>query len=75
MAKKNAQVKIRLVSTGKNAKGEATGYTYYINKNPRNQPEKMKFRKYDPRAVNPETGKPGMHVLFEEKKMPPHKKN
>ena len=75
MAKKSATVKIRLVSTGMNEKGEPTGYTYYIKKNPRNQTEKMKFRKYDPRAVHPETKKRGCHVLFEEKKMPPHKKN
>lgn len=75
MAKKTNTVKIRLLSTGKNAKGEDTGYTYYIVKNPRNQTEKMRFRKYDPRAINAETGKQGAHVWFEEKKMPPHKKN
>ncbi|MAM35078.1 MAG: 50S ribosomal protein L33 [Alphaproteobacteria bacterium] len=75
MAKKGNTVKIRLISTGKNTKGEPTGYTYYIIKNPRNQTEKMKFRKYDPRAVHPDTGKVGAHVMFEEKKMPPHKKN
>ncbi len=75
MAKKGSITKIRLISTGLNAKDAPTGYTYYISKNPRNQTEKMKFRKYDPRAINPETGKLGCHVLFEEKKMPPHKKN
>ncbi len=75
MAKKSATVKIRLISTGKNAKGEPTGSTYYIAKNPRNQTEKMKFRKYDPRAIHPETGGKGAHCWFEEKKMPPHKKN
>ena len=52
-----------------------SAYTYYISKNPRNITEKMKFRKYDPRAVHPDTGKVGCHVSFEEKKMPPHKKN
>lgn len=75
MAKKNDSVKIRLVSTGKNAKGNPTGYTYYIKKNPRNITEKMRFRKYDPRAINEATGKPGCHVMFEEKKLPPAKKN
>jgi large subunit ribosomal protein L33 len=35
----------------------------------------MAFRKYDPRAVNPETGRNGAHVQFEEKKLPPAKKN
>lgn len=69
MAKKTAQVKIRLVSSA------GTGYTYYIEKNPKNITEKMKFHKYDPRAKNAATGKIGMHVDFEEKKMPPHKKN
>lgn len=69
MAKKNAAVKIRLVSSA------GTGTTYYVEKNPKNITEKMKFRKYDPRAKNPATGKLGMHVDFEEKKMPPHKKN
>jgi large subunit ribosomal protein L33 len=75
MAKKGNVVKVRLVSTGKNANGKATGFTYYIKKNPKNITEKMAFRKYDPRAINPETGKAGMHVMFEEKKLPPAKKN
>ena len=69
MAKKTTAVKIRLVSSA------GTGTTYYTTKNPKNITEKMKFRKYDPRAKNAETGKLGMHVDFEEKKMPPHKKN
>lgn len=75
MAKKGSTVKVRLVSTGKNAKGAATGYTYYVKKNPKNITEKLSFKKYDPRAVNAETGKTGAHVVFEEKKMPPSKKN
>ena len=75
MAKKGDMVKIRLVSTGENAKGNPTGYTYYIKKNPRTMTEKLRFRKYDPRAFNTETGKVGMHVDFEEKKLPPAKKN
>ena len=74
MAKKGSVVKVRLVSSGKNAKGSPTGFTYYVKKNPKNITEKMAFRKYDPRAINAETGKPGCHVLFEEKKLPPHKK-
>lgn len=75
MAKKNANVKVRLVSTGKNVKGNPTGFTYYVKKNPKNITEKMSFRKYDPRAVNADTGKTGCHVVFEEKKLPPSKKN
>ena len=75
MAKKGNVVKVRLVSTGKSAAGKATGFTYYIKKNPKNITEKLSFRKYDPRAVDAETGKRGIHVLFEEKKLPPAKKN
>lgn len=74
MAKKGVAQKVRLVSTGKNVKGEATGYTYYTRKG-KNVAEKLSFKKYDPRAVHPETGKVGCHVLFEEKKMPSSKKN
>ena len=74
MAKKGVAVKVRLVSTATNEKGNPTGYTYYTRKG-KNLTEKLKMRKYDPRAFNPETGKSGMHVLFEEKKMPPSKKN
>lgn len=74
MAKKGTAVKIRLVSTGTNEKGNPSGYTYYVRKNPRTQTEKMRINKYDPRAVHPETGKRGCHVEFVEKKMPPHKK-
>lgn len=75
MAKKGNVVKVRLVSTGKSESGKATGFTYYIKKNPKNITEKLSFRKYDPRAVNPETGKRGYHVMFEEKKLPPAKKS
>lgn len=73
MAKKGVATKVRLVSTGKNAKGNPTGYTYYVKKG-KNATEKLSFRKYDPRAVNEETGKVGVHVLFEEKKLPSPKK-
>lgn len=68
MAKKSVAMKIRLESSA------GTGYRYYTTKNPRTKTEKMKIKKYDPWAINTETGKPGMHVVFEEKKMPPHKK-
>lgn len=68
MAKKSVAMKIRLESSA------GTGYRYYTTKNPRTKTEKMKIKKYDPWATNPETGKRGMHVVFEEKKMPPHKK-
>ncbi|HEY0900900.1 MAG TPA: 50S ribosomal protein L33 [Micavibrio sp.] len=68
MAKKSVAMKIRLESSA------GTGYRYYTTKNPRTKTEKMKLKKYDPWATNPETGARGMHVVFEEKKMPPHKK-
>lgn len=73
MAKKGVALKVRLVSTGTNAKGNPTGYTYYTKKG-KNVQEKLRQRKFDPRAVNEATGKPGAHVWFEEKKLPPHKK-
>jgi ribosomal protein L33 len=73
MAKKGIATKVRLLSTGKNVKGEPTGFTYYVKKG-KNATEKLSFNKYDPRAVNPETGKTGAHVPFEEKKLPPAKK-
>lgn len=61
MAKKATYVKVRMESTA------GTGYRYYKKKNPKTQTEKLKMRKYDPIARK--------HVIFEEKKMPPHKKN
>lgn len=69
MAKKGNTVKVRMESSA------GTGFRYYKVKNPKNTTEKLKMMKYDPWAVNEETGKRGFHVLFEEKKMPPHKKN
>lgn len=74
MAKKNT-ILVKLTSTGLNAKGKPTG-TYFVKKrNPKKQTEKMSFRKYDPKAVSDADGKttadkPGMHVVFVEKKMP-----
>lgn len=60
MAKKGTAVKVRLESTA------GTGYRYYAKKSPR-ATEKLKLKKYDPWAKK--------HVEFEEKKMPPSKKN
>jgi large subunit ribosomal protein L33 len=54
MAKPVTQL-IRLVSTAD------TGYFYVIKKNPRNQTEKMTFRKYDPVVRK--------HVEFKEAKI------
>jgi large subunit ribosomal protein L33 len=52
---KPATVKIRLVSTAD------TGFFYVTKKNPRNQTEKMTFRKYDPVVRK--------HVEFKEAKI------
>ena len=81
MAKKNT-ILVRLTSTGLNAKGNSTGTFFVKKRNPKKQPEKISFRKYDPEAVSDADGntsssgesgatpKKGMHVLFVEKKMP-----
>jgi len=55
MAQKGARIKIRLVSE------EGTGYFYVTYKNPRNQPEKMTVRKYDPVKR--------VHCMFKEAKI------
>jgi large subunit ribosomal protein L33 len=52
---KPTTVKIRLVSTAD------TGFFYVTKKNPRNQTEKMSFRKYDPVVRK--------HVEFKEAKI------
>ena len=52
---KPANVLIKLVSTAD------TGFYYVTKKNPRNQTEKMEFRKYDPVARK--------HVVFKEGKI------
>lgn len=74
MARKGVATKIRLVSPAKNKYGNPTGTTYYVKKG-KGATEKLRFRKCDPKAWNEEKGKAGMHVWFEEKKLPPHKKN
>ena len=54
MARANT-ILVKLVSTAD------TGFYYVTKKNPRNQTEKMEFRKYDPVARK--------HVLFKEGKI------
>ncbi|MEE8189820.1 MAG: 50S ribosomal protein L33 [Kiloniellales bacterium] len=54
MAKPTTQL-IKMVSTAD------TGYFYVAKKNPRTLTEKLKMRKYDPRARK--------HVIFKESKM------
>lgn len=69
MAKSKVREKIRMNSTGKGKDGKATGYFKTTTKNKRTSTEKLKRKCFDPRAWNPETGKLGMHVLFEEGKI------
>jgi len=66
MASKKIE-KIRLRSTGLNAKGKPTGFYYTTTKNRTNTPDKLKFMKFDPKAFK--DGKKGWHVLFEETKI------
>jgi len=70
MAKTGPRIKIMLISTGKNKDGNPTKYFYTTHKNTRNTTDKIKIRKFDPRAWNKDTGKFGMHVAFKEKKIP-----
>ena len=64
MAKKKGGVqKQALKSTA------GTGYHYYTKINTTNQTEKLVVRKFDPRAIHPETGKPGAHVEFKQEKI------
>lgn len=69
MAKSKIREKIRLNSTGKKQDGTSTGYFKTTTKNKRTSTEKLKIKCFDPRAWNPETGKCGMHVIFEEGKI------
>lgn len=55
MAKKGKTILIKLESTAD------TGYFYVRKKNPRQQTEKLEFKKYDPRIRK--------HVLFKETKL------
>jgi large subunit ribosomal protein L33 len=96
MAKKNT-VLVKLTSSGLNAKGKPTGTFFVKKRNPKKNPNKLSFRKYDPRAVyaseeefnstdaqndnsndsssdGDSAPKSGKHVVFLEKKMPPHSK-
>lgn len=61
--------KIKMLSTGLNQKGKKTGTFRTTTKNKKTSTEKLKQKHYDPRAFNKETGKCGMHVLFEETKI------
>ncbi len=61
--------KIKMVSTGLTKDGKKTGTFRTTTKNKRTMAEKFKKKYFDPRAFNTETGKSGMHVMFEETKL------
>jgi ribosomal protein L33 len=61
--------KIKMVSTGTTKEGKKTGTFRTTTKNKRTTTEKLKLKHFDKRAYNAETGKTGMHVLFEEGKI------
>lgn len=61
--------KIKMLSSGKTKAGKPTGTFRTTTKNKKKTTEKLKMMHYDPRAYNAETGKSGMHVLFEETKI------
>lgn len=61
--------KIKMNSTGTTKEGKKTGTFRTTTKNKRTMTEKLKKKYYDPRAYNAETGKVGMHVMFEEGKL------
>jgi large subunit ribosomal protein L33 len=61
--------KIKMLSTGKTKAGKPTGTFRTTTKNKKKTTEKLKMKHYDPRAFNTDTGKSGMHVLFEETKL------
>ncbi len=61
--------KIKMVSTGLTQAGKKTGTFRTTTKNKRISTEKRKQKHFDKRAFNAETGKSGMHVMFEEGKI------
>ncbi|EKD77469.1 MAG: ribosomal protein L33 [uncultured bacterium] len=68
MAKAGQREKVQLRSTGKSKSGKETGYFKTLTVNKRAE-EKLELMKYDPRAWNEKTNKPGMRVLFKQKKI------
>ena len=63
--------KIQLRSTGKGINGKVTGYFVTTTKNKRAEggKEKIRMKKFDPRAYNEKTGRLGAHVEFVEDKI------
>jgi large subunit ribosomal protein L33 len=67
MAKKGVGMLVRMESSA------GTGFRYYKTKSAKAQ-EKLKMRKYDPWAENPETGKKGCTSFSKKRKCPRPKK-
>ncbi|APR98100.1 50S ribosomal protein L33 [Wolbachia endosymbiont of Folsomia candida] len=65
MAKKNASLLVKLVSTAtkiaRNGEEKLTGYFYVKKRNPKKLIKKLEFKKYDPVVRK--------HVLFKEEKL------
>jgi len=61
--------KIKMVSSGLTQAGKKTGTFRVTTKNKRTTTDKLKKKYFDPRAFNPETGRTGMHVVFNETKI------
>ena len=68
MAKAGSRERVQLRSTGLNQKGKPTGYFKTLTVNKRAE-KKLELMKFDPRAWNAATGKPGMRVVFKQKKI------
>ena len=68
MAKAGSRERVQLRSTGLNKKGKPTGYFKTLTVNKRAE-KKLELMKFDPRAWNETTGKPGMRVIFKQKKI------
>ena len=63
------RIKIKLVSTGTNKAGKKTGYFKTTMKNPRNTTDKLRLKKFDPRAWDETKGSYGKVVEFKEEKV------
>lgn len=61
--------KIRMNSTGKKKDGKSTGHFYTTTKNKRNTPDKIRIKKFDPRAWNEKVQRHGMYVEYVEGKI------
>lgn len=66
---KERRKKVMMLSEGVDKKGRPTKSVYYTTKNSSDQ-EKLKLKKFDPKAYNATNGRLGMPAIFNEKKLP-----